>query len=376
MTLHFGDEKSLMGKSAVADMAADMLLRGTQKHTRQQIKDEFDRLKVRVHVSGGPTQATVSVETVRENLPQTLKLVAEVLRQPSFPASELEQLRQENLAQIEQQKTDPDSIGQTAFNRHMNPYPRGDVRYTATPEESVADYTAATLEDVKKFYAEYYGASVAELAVVGDFDAKEIGALAGSLFGNWKSPRAFERVPRPYKAAEPVNQSFETPDKPTAFFIAGLNLNIRDDDPDYPALVLGNYMLGGGFLNSRLAARIRQKEGLSYGVGAVIFVSAIDHFGRFTATAIYAPQNVAKLEAAFKEEIARMLKDGFTSEEVEAAKSGYLQSRQVSRAQDNELASRLNNYLFINRDFKWDADFEAKIKALTPEQINAAMRKY
>ncbi|HEX8181103.1 MAG TPA: hypothetical protein VF525_16265, partial [Pyrinomonadaceae bacterium] len=70
------------------------------------------------------------------------------------------------------------------------------------------------------------------------------------------------------------------------------------------------------------------------------------------------------------------LKDGFTPEEVEAAKSGYLQSRQVSRAQDNELAGRLNNYLFLGRTLQWDADLEARIKALTPEQINAAMRKY
>ncbi len=376
MTLHFGDEKSLVGKSAVADMAADMLLRGTQKHTRQQIKDEFDRLKARVHVSGGPTQATISVETVRENLPETLKLVAEVLRQPSFPASELEQLRQENLAQIEQQKTDPDSIGQTAFNRHMNPYPRGDVRYTATPEESVADYTAATLEDVRKFYAEYYGASVGELAVVGDFDAKEIGALAGSLFGDWKSPRAFERVPRLYKAAEPVSQSYETPDKPNAFFIAGLNLNIRDDDPDYPALVLGNYMLGGGFLNSRLASRIRQKEGLSYGVGSQLFASPLDRFGSFTAFAIYAPQNAGKLETAFKEEVARALKDGFTEPELKEARSGYLQSRQVSRAQDAGLARTLAQDLFLKRTLEWDAAFEKKIAALTPGEILEAVRRH
>jgi zinc protease len=122
--------------------------------------------------------------------------------------------------------------------------------------------------------------------------------------------------------------------------------------------------------------RIRQKEGLSYGVGSGIFVSAIDHYGRFTATAIYAPENVVKLEIAFKEEIARMLKDGFTAEEVEAAKSGYLQSRQVSRAQDNELLNRSNTYLFLGRTWQWDADFEAQIKALTPEQINVAMRKY
>ena len=175
---------------------------------------------------------------------------------------------------------------------------------------------------------------------------------------------------------KPVNQTFPAPDKANAFFVAGFLFDMKDDNPDYAAISLGHYMLGGGVLNSRLAMRIRQKEGLSYGVGSGIFVSAIDQFGRFTATAIYAPQNVDKLEAAFKEEIARMLKDGFTAEEVAAAKSGYLQSREVSRAQDNELLGRSNTYLFIGRTFAWDADFEAKIKALTPEQINAAMRRY
>ena len=135
-------------------------------------------------------------------------------------------------------------------------------------------------------------------------------------------------------------------------------------------------MIGGGFLNSRLATRIRQKEGLSYGVGGGFSANPLDRYATFSAQMIYAPQNVDKLEAAFKEEIARMLKDGFTAEEVEAAKSGYLQSRQVSRAQDNELLNRSNTYLFVGRTWQWDADFEAKIKALTPDQINAAMRKY
>jgi len=183
-------------------------------------------------------------------------------------------------------------------------------------------------------------------------------------------------VPSLYKDVPAANQSFPAPDKANAFFVAGFNLRLRDDDPDYPALVLGNYMLGGGFLNSRLATRIRQKEGLSYGVGSGLSVSSLDQSGRFMATAIYAPQNVERLEAAFKEEIARMLRDGFTSEEVAAAKSGYLQSRQVSRAQDNELAGRMNNYLFLGRTLAWDEELERKIAALTPEQINAAMRRH
>jgi len=376
MTLRYGDEKSLMNRSTAAQLAGAMLMRGTAKHTRQQIQDELDRLKARASEFGGPTQAVVTIETTRENLPAVMGLAAEILREPSFPASDVELLKQEQLANIEQNKSEPTQIAFTAFSRTLSPFPKGDVRYITTSDEDVANVNAVTLDQAKQFYQDFYGASNGTLTVIGDFDSAEINKLAGDLFGNWKSPKPFARVPSVYKDVTALNQSFPTPDKANAFFVAGLNLKIRDDNPDYPALLLGNYMLGGGFLNSRLAARIRQKEGLSYGVGSGINISAFDEFGRFTANAIYAPQNVEKLEAAFKEEIARMLKDGFTAEEVGAAKSGYLQSRQVSRAQDNELAGRLNNYLFIGRTLQFDSELDAKLQALTPEQIIAAMRRH
>ncbi len=376
MILRYGDEKSLMNRTAAAQLAGGMLMRGTTKHSRQQIQDELDRLKARAFVFGGPTQAGLSIETTRENLPAVMRLVAEILREPVFPANEFELLKQESLAAIEQQKSEPTQIAFTAFNRHLSPYPKGDVRYVTTSEENIAELNAVTLEQAKQFYKDFYGASHAQLTVIGDFDEKEIAKLATDLFGNWKSPKPFVRVPTLFKDVAAVNHLFPAPDKANAFFAAGFNLKIRDDNPDYPALLLGNYMLGGGFLNSRLAARIRGKDGLSYGVGSGINVSSLDEYGRFTATAIYAPQNVEKLEAAFKEELARMLKDGFTTEEVEAAKSGYLQSREVSRAQDNELAGRLNNYLFLNRTLLWDAELDAKLRSLTPEQINAAMRRH
>jgi zinc protease len=374
--LRYGDEKSVMNKSTVARLAGGMLMRGTTKHSRQQIQDELDRLKARVIVFGGATLASFTIETTRENLPAVMRLVAEVLREPSFPANEFDLLKQEELANVEQQKSEPSQIAFAEFGRRLSPYPKGDVRYISTSEETAADLNAATLEQAKEFYRSFLGASNAQLSVIGDFDPKEIAALATELFGNWKSPKPFARVPSLYMDVAATNQSFPTPDKANAVFIAGFNMKIRDDNPDYPALLLGNYMLGGGFLNSRLAARIRGKDGLSYGVGSGIIVSSWDEYGRYTATAIYAPQNVDKLEAAFKEEIARMLKDGFTAEEVENAKSGYVQSRQVSRAQDNELVGRLNNYLFLGRTLQFDADLDTKLRALTPEQIIAAMRRY
>jgi len=302
--------------------------------------------------------------------------VAEVLTSPAFPADELEALRQENLAAIEQQRTEPDALAQTAYQRHMNPYPTGDPRYSPTLDELFAWYKAATLEQIRKFYTDLYGASNAQMAIVGDIDPNETAALVGKLFGNWKSPNGYTRVPRPYQAVEAMNQTIETPDKANAFFIAGLNLKMRDDDPDYPAMVLGNYMLGGGFLNSRLASRIRQKEGLSYGVGSQFQASPLDQAGMFVTFAIYAPQNETKLEAAFKEEVARALKEGFTDQEIKEAKSGYLQGRQVSRAQDGPLANRLAQDLFLKRTLQWDSDLEAKVAALTPAQVQAVAKKY
>jgi zinc protease len=376
MTLRFGDEKSLMNRATAAQLAGQMLMRGTARHTRQQIKDEFDRLKANVSVFGGATSAAVSIETTRENLAEVLKLVAEILKEPSFPAAEFEQFKQERLAFTELQRREPQSIASSAFSRHMNPYPKGDPRYVSTIDEDIANLNAGTLDEARKFHSDFYGASNGEAAVVGDFDAKEIGKLIAELFNSWKSPRPYSRLVTAFKEVAPINQSFETPDKANAMFIAGMRLNLRDDDPDYAALLLGNYMLGQGTLNSRLATRIRQKEGLSYGVGSNLNASPLDKNGQFIAQAIYAPQNVAKLEAAIKEEIVRALKDGFTAEEVATAKSGYLQGQQLSRAQDAGLGRRLSQYRFLNRTLAWDAGLEKKIAALTPDEIAAAMRRH
>ncbi|HWW74807.1 MAG TPA: insulinase family protein, partial [Pyrinomonadaceae bacterium] len=233
MTLRFGDEKSLMNRSAAAALAGQMLMRGTTKHTRQQIQDELDRLKARVFVGGGPTSAFVNVvETTRENLPAVLRLVAEILREPAFPAAEFDLLKSEQLASIEQNKSEPTQLAFTAFNRTLSPYPKGDVRYVTTSDEDVADITAATLDEAKQFYKDFYGASNATLTVVGDFDPKEVSALATQLFGDWKSPKPFARVPAVYKEVAAANQTLPAPDKANAFFVAGFNLSLRDDNPD------------------------------------------------------------------------------------------------------------------------------------------------
>ncbi|HWA56068.1 MAG TPA: pitrilysin family protein [Gemmatimonadales bacterium] len=377
LTLRFGTLDAVQGQSAAADLAADMLMRGTRNRTRQQIKDEFDRLKARVSpFFASPTQVRVTLETTRPNLVPALRLLGEVLREPAFPDKEFDELKREDLAQFEENRSEPTAQGSIAYQRYLNPYPKGDPRYVSTLDEQVSDYSAATLDDARRFYARFYGASDGELTVVGDFDPAELTAAATEVFGSWKSPQPFARVPQEFKDVAATSITLNTPDKANAFFLAGMNLRIRDDSPDYPALLLGNYMLGGGFLNSRLATRIRQKEGISYGVGSGLFASPLDSAGGFQTFAIYAPENAGRLEQAFREEIDRMLKEGFTAEEVKQAKTGWLQSRQVGRSQDAQLAGTLGGYAFIGRTLAFDAALESRVAALTPEAINAAMRKY
>jgi zinc protease len=376
MTLRLGDEASLQGRAAAAELAGGMLMRGTTARTRQQIRDESDRLKAQLNVFGGPTGATVSLETTRENLVASLRLTAEVLRSPAFPEAELELLRQETLTQLENSKSDPQQKAFTALQKHLYPWPKSDPRYSTDPEEKSALVKAVTLADVRAFHQGFYGASAGEIAVVGDFEPKEVQALVRELFGGWKSRQAFKRLATTYQERAVIREMIKAPDKESAVFASSMRIPMRDDHADYAAMTLGNYMTGGGFLNSRLAARLRQKEGLSYGVGSNFFANPFDQNGEFGGFAIYAPQNREKLVAAYQDELAKILDKGFTAEEIADAKKGWLQSRNVSRATDRELARTLALREYYSRTLAWDETFEKNVQALTGDQILRAMKTH
>jgi zinc protease len=377
VTLRFGTLDSLRGRAVPGAVASQLLDRGTQKRTRQQIKDALDRLKARVSIGGSAAQVTAMVQTDRQNLAEVLRLVAEMLQQPAFPQDEFDKLKQESLAAVEQQQTDPSALAENLYSRISKPpYSSDDPRYRRTFPEQAEALKALTLEDVKSFHQQFYGASNATAAIVGDFDAPAIEAVLRETFGAWRSPLPYKRIAEDYQAVPAREEIIRTPDKANAVYLAGYGFAMRDDDPEYPAIAIGGYMLGGGFLNSRLATRIRQKEGLSYGVRGGFSASPLDKDASFSASMIYNPQNVTKLGAAFREEIERAAKEGFTLEELEAAKTGWLKAREVSRSNDENLAGILSSYLFIGRDLLWDAQREDMVRKLAPAEVNASIQKH
>lgn len=376
MSMRWGDLESLQGKRLAASFAASMLDKGSEKYSRQEIEDKLDALNARVQIYGSARSGGVNIESERDLLPEVFDFVGELFRTPTFPEEEFEKLKKERLAGLEESRSEPTAIASREFSRRLNPYGPEDPRYRPTIDEEIKAIEALTLEEVRSFYDKFYGTNEGTIGVVGDFDPESVIAALDRNFKGWTSEMDYERVTDDFFDVPGDNIEFETPDKANAFFLAGQNLPVGTNHPDYPALVLGNYMLGGGFLNSRLATRIRQEEGLSYGVGSGYYGDSNDEKGTFQAYAIYAPENKEALETAFREEIEKVRTDGFTEEEVAAAKSGWLQSQEVNRAQDAALAGKLGSNLFLKRTMEWDAQLEANIDALTPEQINEAMRRY
>jgi zinc protease len=375
LTLHHGDEKALFGSGSLGAIDAAMLPRGAGGMTRAQIQDAFEKLNARVAFTGSSARTLVTIETTRDNLPELMRVVAKALRSPDFPAAELEQLKLERVTAIEAQRREPDAIARNAVARHGDPYPPGHVLHTRTFDEEIADIRAITTERLRAFHRDFLGIGSAELAAVGDFDADALRTQLGELLGGWKSARPYARVPMPLHTPAPVELRFETPDKANAFFTSRVHFPMRDDAPDYAAMLVANRIVGGG-PGSMLFKRLRGKEGISYGAASQLVVDSHETHAAWNALAIYAPQNLKRLEQAFREEVTRVMESGFTPAELADAKTGLAQARRLALAQDSELASQLTAQLELDRTMDYVAGVDRAIEAVTLEQANAVFRKY
>jgi zinc protease len=393
LTLHYGNEESLRGQTTAASMLPGLMLAGTRKHDRQALREELEANGIRISVGQGGGFAkgrrgggggssplgrlTFSVEAKRSTLPTALKLLGEILREPSFPAAEFDTMKRLALANAAMARTEPTALAANSLARALSPYPPGDVRYLPTPEESEKRLQAVTLNDILALYEKQLGATKGELAVVGDFDPEATLAQVRSILKDWKSDVPVRRIESqaPAKLAG-RHENILTPDKANAVFMAGLAFSLKESDPDFAALRLGNYLLGGGTLSSRLGNRIRQKEGLSYGVSSAFTAAALDPSASFTVNAITNPVNIDRLEKAFAEELAEFLTNGPTETELKAGQKAYLEAQKVGRTSDGAIAGQIAANLRLGRTFAYSIALEKRIAALTPEEVRTAFQRH
>lgn len=377
MTLRYGTEATLNGLGTVADFLPSMMMRGTKQLTRQQIQDQLDQNKASMGSSGSAGEASFVIHTKRDKLPAVLQLLKQILREPAFPSAELDLLKQGQRADLEQSLTDPQQLAVRAVRRALSPYPAGDVRNIPTIEEEIKLLESLDVAAIKRLYTEFLSAQAGQIVVVGDFDEELTVSGLTEIMKDWKSRQPYERIDRRGDITiKGETITIETPDKANAFYFAGGIMPLRDDNPDYPALVIGNYVLGAGALSSRLGDRIRQKEGLSYGVGSTFGASSLDKRATLTLYAIYNPANLEKLSQGIREELAKILETGITQKELDDARKGYLQRQEVARTDDGNLSQILESTLLAGRTMDFYAQQEQAIQELTPETVRDALRRW
>lgn len=375
LRLHVGTEDELVPDKLHLNAAvAQMLDRGTTKRSREQIKRDLDRLQATVRIGGSRTTTRISIETVRANLPEVLDLVTEMLEEPAFDAEELAIYKREQLAQLEEARHEPLVLANLRLRHHL--YPEGHLLYQPTVEEMIAHVKALTVEDLRSFHERYYGGGKGILTLVGDFDADAFFEQARAAFSGWEGPVEGEWIaPRYPGKVEPIDETIDTPDKENAMVVAGSKFPMEMDDPRYPALRLASYILGESQLDSRIATRLRQEEGISYGAWGSLATSEIGDDGGLSVAAILAPQNVALAKKALREELERLLAQGFGEEEFAKRQKSYVEDRRVVLANDQAVAGMINDFLLKGETFLWYRDWLEKIAAVKRDEAAAAVRE-
>ncbi|MEP6700002.1 MAG: pitrilysin family protein [Bacteroidota bacterium] len=377
ITLRFGDENSLANKNEIGAVLSDILKTGTGTKTKKQISDELDKIKTDISFSGGAGSLSININTDKQNLPAALALLDDMLKHPKFDAAEFDKIILDSKANMETGKNDPQTLASEKLGKMTSNYPKGHPFYASNTEETLEELGKLKLDDVKKYYNDFYGGNNSISAFVGQLDKKQITDFLQNTFGKWNSKESYKDIEQKYFETKATTETINTPDKTNAMMLAGMNLNISRKHPDYPALIMANELLGGGaFLSSRIPQRLRENEGMSYGAGSFINVHYKYNTGSWGVYAYFNPVYKGRLDSALRQEVDKAIKDGFTADELKRSKSSWQEQNKTTLGTNVNLASILNFYMATEREITEFTKFGDKINALTIEAVNAALQKY
>ena len=373
--LRYGNEDTLKGKNIAAEVLPSLMSRGTKQLGFQEYRDKLDELKTAVTISGRVGSLTLSVQSEADKLIPALDVIKQALRQPALDAKEMEVVRDNKLTQIESGLSDPTRLAFTEFSRRLDPQPSDDVRYTPTLSEELERVKAVTIDDLKALHSEFLNGQHGEIAVVGDFEKDGVLEKLNEVFGDWVSEQPYQRIEEPANLdVKGERFDIDTPDKANAVYIAGLSTKVNESHPDYEAMEIGNYIMGGGPLSSRIADRVRKKDGLSYTAMTRFRADAQDERGLYMMFCISNPTNTEKVVETVREEVDKMLSSGVTMDELEKAKESFLTNRQGGRARDGQIGADLLKNLKGGRTMDFHTQSDQRISQLTKEQVDAALK--
>lgn len=369
----YGNEAALRDRSAACGMASKLMAYGGAGMSRDQLSAKMENLKAEWSMSLGG----ISVEAPRQNVDAAFDTLLAAWAAPTLPVAEFDRIKAASISGIERAMKEPSAVAANQASLRFDNYPPHYLLKPRSLEQQLAEMRGVTYEQVKACVKDFLGVSHVRLAEVGDFKPADVQATWARIRQVPAGATPYVRVPdfdAPTKVdTQPITVTM--PEKPNATVMGLAELPIRDDNPDFPALRIAIKVLGGD-ADSRIWARLREKEGLAYGAGAGLSGSTFEARSTVSLAATAASDKAEVALASLQDELARALKGGFTDAEVERAKANWLQERKNSLRSEDGYAGSLVNGLYSGRDYAWLADYDARIAQVTAAQATAVFRKY
>ena len=369
MAIRAGGIEEPADKAGLASLTAALLTQGTGKRTADQINREIDFIGGSLGVSGGDDFATASLRVLKKDVRKGFALLADVLMHPAFDQKEIDRKVKEMLASIRQQKDEPEVIAREAFTKAvfgMHPY--------GTVNDDVAAFLpAAARKDIVDLYQRRYGPNNCILAVVGDISAAEAVALAREFFQGWK--RADDTTgahPRPPVIERTTVTKLDK--SITQANIAVGQLGIRREDPDYYAVSVMNYILGGGGFSSRLMDNIRDDRGLAYDVHSLFL--AQKEPGVFRIWTQTKSESANEAIAEIFKELQRIRKEPVSDKELSDAKAYLTGSFPLRMDTSAKIAGILTAVEIYGLGLDYPDRYPVLINAVTKEDILRVAREH
>jgi zinc protease len=361
-------------RPGLARLTADMLERGTRRRTKLQLAADLEGVGANIDYSADPFAVRLAARSLAEDLPLLLETLAEELREPSFPEDELEKLKEQTIAAIQEQQANTRHRAYERFSQLT--YDPANPFHLPPGERLVESIRATTREDVRRFYEEHYGGRSLILTVVGDVRAVEVAAQFRSLFETFEGPGSVEvEVADPAWQEGALREVVLVREKANVDVLIGAAAPLRRDAADYYAALLANSALGESTLSSRLGLQVRDREGLTYGIGSRFRAPSLAAGPWYISVSVN-PSNVERAIESALAVLRDYVRHGIRPEELEDEKSSAVGSFKVSLSTNAGLAEALWNAEFYRLGPDFLDHYPELIQSVRLDEVNAAIRKY
>lgn len=368
-----------LGNNGVTQLTGKLLLKGTQTRSAEEIAHEIESIGGSIDSYGGNNSFGLNAEVMSTDFDNGLKLLADVLLNPTFPAQALEREREVQLAGIRAQR---DHLLQSA-SKSMRRALFGQTGYgldAVGSEESVAKLQVA---DLQQFHSTFATPDNCVLAIYGDVQTKAVKSAVESLLAQWRMPTTSpnlnrnlnpnlpSKTPNPSQVLTGPQRVTETRDKKQAVIVVGYQGTTLHDADRYPLELIQEACSD---LGSRLFMRVREKLGLAYYVGAQNFIGLKPGYFAFYAGTM--PEKAELVEQELLAEAALLRAEGLTAEELKRAKAKLVGQKKISRQDLGALAMTTALDELYGLGYAYSDTEDALYEAVTLEQVKQVANKY